>query len=90
MVNFVADKKQLHSLGAVGYDDEGVQCGQWDIIKDGILVNYQTIRDQAHILNLNASQGCCYADNWGSVQISADAKCFTATRQISIDSCGDD
>jgi len=67
-VNFVADKKQLHSLGAVGYDDEGVQCGQWDIIKDGILVNYQTIRDQAHILNLNASQGRCYADNWGSVQ----------------------
>ena len=55
-------------MGAVGYDDEGVQCGQWDIIKEGILVNYQTIRDQAHILNLKASQGCCYADNWNSVQ----------------------
>jgi TldD protein len=52
----------------VGYDDEGVQCGRWDLIKDGILVNYQTIRDQAHILGLNASQGCCYADNWSSVQ----------------------
>ncbi len=68
IVNIVADKTQVGSLGAVGYDDEGVQCGQWDIIKDGILVNYQTIRDQAHILGLNASQGCCYADNWGSVQ----------------------
>lgn len=67
-VNFVADKTQAGSLGAVGYDDEGVQCGQWDIIKDGILVNYQTIRDQAHILGLKASQGCCYADDWSSVQ----------------------
>lgn len=38
------------------------------MIKDGILVNYQAIRDQAHILGLNASQGCCYADNWSSVQ----------------------
>src|SRR5690349_4230330 len=68
LVNIVADKTQVGSLGAVGYDDEGVQTGRWDIIKEGILVNYQTIRDQAHILKLKASQGCCYADNWGSVQ----------------------
>ena len=61
-------KTHVGSLGAVGYDDEGVKCGQWDIIKDGILVNYQVIRDQAHILGLNASQGCCYADNWSSIQ----------------------
>ena len=31
-VNFVADKNEPGSLGAIGYDDEGVQCGQWDII----------------------------------------------------------
>jgi TldD protein len=68
LVNIVGDKTQVGSLGAVGYDDEGVQCGKWDIIKDGTLVNYQTIRDQAHILGLPASQGCCYADNWSSVQ----------------------
>lgn len=68
LVNIVADKTQVGSLGAVGYDDEGVPCGKWDLIKDGVLVNYQVIRDQAHILGLNASQGCCYADNWSSVQ----------------------
>ena len=67
-VNIVADKKQPNSLGAVGYDDEGVATKTWDIIKDGILVNYQTIRDQAHIIGLNESQGCCYADNWSDVQ----------------------
>ncbi|MBE7176561.1 MAG: TldD/PmbA family protein [Mucilaginibacter polytrichastri] len=67
-VNIVADKTQPGSLGAVGYDDEGVKCGRWDIMKDGVLVNYQTIRDQAHILGLHASQGCCYAQSWSDVQ----------------------
>jgi TldD protein len=68
LVNIVADKTQKGSLGAVGYDDEGVKTKQWDIIKDGTLVNYQVIRDQAHILGLNESQGCCYADSWSDVQ----------------------
>lgn len=67
-VNIIADKLETDSLGAVGYDDEGVKCGKWDIIKDGILVNYQTIRDQAHILGLKESQGCCFADSWDSIQ----------------------
>ncbi len=67
-VNIVADKLQPGSLGAVGYDDEGVKCGEWDLIKNGILVNYQAIRDQAHILRLKASQGCCYAQSWADVQ----------------------
>lgn len=67
-VNIVADKLQKGSLGAVGWDDEGVQCGEWDLIKDGILVNYQTIRDQAHILGLKQSQGCCYSQGWDDIQ----------------------
>ena len=67
-VTLVADKIQKHSLGAVGYDDEGVKTQRWDLVKDGILVNYQAIRDQAHILGLEHSQGCCYADSWSSVQ----------------------
>lgn len=67
-VNIVADKTQPGSLGAVGYDDEGVEAKKWNIIKDGILVNYQAIRDQAHIIGLKESQGCCYADSWSDVQ----------------------
>ena len=67
-VNLFADKIQPGSLGAVGYDDEGVKCKQWDLVKDGILVDYQTIRDQAHILGKTESDGCCYADSWSSVQ----------------------
>jgi len=67
-VTIVADKTQPGSLGAVAYDDEGVKTQKWDLIKDGVLVNYQVIRDQAHILGLKESQGCCYADSWSSVQ----------------------
>jgi TldD protein len=68
LVNIFADKVQPGSLGAVGYDDEGVQCKRWDLIKDGILVNYQAIRDQVHILGQNESHGCCYAQSWSDVQ----------------------
>jgi len=68
LVNIVADKTQPYSLGAVGYDDEGVGTKKWNIIQDGVLVNYQAIRDQAHIIGLKESQGCCYADSWSDVQ----------------------
>ena len=68
LVNIVADKTQPHTLGKVGYDDEGVPAKQWPLIKDGILVDYQAIRDQAAILGQTESDGCCYADNWDSVQ----------------------
>ncbi len=68
IVTLFADKTQPHSLGAVGYDDEGVKTRRWDLVKDGILVDYQKIRDQAHILGQSESDGCCYADSWSSVQ----------------------
>lgn len=68
LVNIFADKTQAGSLGAVGYDDEGVKCKQWDLIKDGVLVNYQAIRDQVHIINQNESHGCCYSQSWNDVQ----------------------
>ena len=67
-VNFFADKTTPHSLAAVGYDDEGVPTKRWDIIKNGILVNYQATRDQAHIIGEKESHGCSYADSWDSVQ----------------------
>ncbi|NYZ63755.1 TldD/PmbA family protein [Luteimonas deserti] len=68
IVNFFADKTQPGSLGAVGFDDEGVPTKRWDLVKDGILVDYQTTRDQAHILGKTESDGCSYADSWASVQ----------------------
>ncbi|MFT4832454.1 MAG: TldD protein [Psychroserpens sp.] len=68
LVNIVADKTQVGSLGAVGYDDEGVKCKEWDIIRNGVLVNYQAIRDQVKMIDQNESHGCCYAQSWNDVQ----------------------
>jgi len=68
LVTVLADKTEVGSLGAVGYDDEGVPTKQWAIIKDGILVDYQKTRDQAHIMEQKESDGCAYADHWSSVQ----------------------
>jgi TldD protein len=68
LVTLFADKTQPGSLGAVGWDDEGVKTKRWDLVRDGILVDYQKIRDQAHILGQTESDGCCYADSWSSVQ----------------------
>lgn len=68
IVNIFADKTQPGSLGAVGYDDEGVKCKRWDIIKDGILVNVQATRDQVGILGQNESHGCSYSQSWNDVQ----------------------
>jgi TldD protein len=68
LVNIVADKVTPGSLGCVGFDDEGVKTKRWDIIKDGVLVNYQATRDQAHIIGEKESHGCSYADSWSNVQ----------------------
>ncbi|WP_421829175.1 TldD/PmbA family protein [Larkinella sp.] len=68
LVNIVADKTQPLTLGTVAYDDEGVPGKEWDLIKDGILVNYQATRDQVKILGGTESNGCSYADNWDSIQ----------------------
>jgi TldD protein len=67
-VNFFADKVQEGSMGCVGYDDEGVKTKRWDLIKDGILVNYQATRDQVHVIGETESHGCSFADSWNSVQ----------------------
>jgi TldD protein len=68
IVNLVADKTYPGSLGAVGYDDEGVKTKQWDLVRNGVLKNYQAIRDQVHMIGQNESHGCCYSQSWNDVQ----------------------
>lgn len=68
IVQVFGDRRQKYFLNTIGYDDDGVPAKEWDIIKNGILVNYQVTRDQAHILGLNESQGCSHADSWDKIQ----------------------
>ncbi|WP_193163676.1 TldD/PmbA family protein [Microbulbifer hainanensis] len=86
-VNIFADKIQPGSLGAVGYDDEGVKTKSWDLIEDGVLMNYQAIRDQVSMLGQKESHGCCYADSWSSVQFQrmANVSLLPGKEELSVD-----
>ena len=68
IVNFFADRTEAGTLGAVGYDDEGVPAKRWPLIRDGVLVDYQKTRDQAHIVGQKEGDGCSYAQSWSQVQ----------------------
>ena len=40
---------------------------QFTIIDKGIFRNYQTTREQAHLVGDKESHGCCQADSWATV-----------------------
>jgi TldD protein len=67
LCNMVGDKTQDKAMATCGYDDDGVKTTSFPIVKDGTFVDYQTTRDQAHLIGQKASHGCSYADNWSSV-----------------------
>ena len=67
LINIKGDKTQDGGLATCGWDDDGVKTKSWDIIKDGVLVSYQTVRDNAGIIGLKESHGAAYADSWSSV-----------------------
>ena len=49
VMNVTGDRTVEHGLATVGYDDEGVETQQWDIVKDGVLVGYQLDRPMGHM-----------------------------------------
>lgn len=67
IVNFVADRTQDGGLATIGWDDEGVSGQEWDLVKDGKFVGWQTTRDLAPLVGEKSSHGCLHADSWSSV-----------------------
>ena len=76
LMNIRGDREQPGSLSAVGWDDEGVKPESFDIIRNGVFVDYQTTREQAPHLSSYykangrpvRSHGCSYAESWSDVQ----------------------
>jgi TldD protein len=68
-VNLVADNTEPETLAATGYDDDGVACQKWDIVREGLFVGYCTNREVASKIGENRSRGSNRADSWGSVPI---------------------
>jgi TldD protein len=76
LMNIQADREQVGSLASCGWDDEGVKPETYMIIKDGVVVDYQTTREQAPYLDwwykksgkAVRSHGNSYAQSWSDVQ----------------------
>ena len=71
LMNVVADRSQEGGLSTVGYDDDGVRSvgTEFDIIKNGVFMNYQMAIGQAQLIGQPRSNGCAYADSWDSFPI---------------------
>jgi TldD protein len=71
-MNIQGDRSQTGSLSACGWDDDGVAPETYLIIKNGVLVDYQTTRDQVAWIKpftgRTKSHGCSYAESWADIQ----------------------
>ena len=75
-MNIQADRSQEGSLSACGWDDEGVAPDVYHIVRNGILDDYQTTREQAKWLEWwyrqknreTRSHGNSYSQSWADVQ----------------------
>ena len=62
-VSVTADATVPGSLGSFGYDDEGVPAQRDYLIRDGMLVGFQSSRESAPSIG-RTSNGCMRADGW--------------------------
>jgi TldD protein len=68
-MNVTGDRTVEHGLATIGYDDDGVRTQSWDLIRDGVLVGYQTDRRMARLMGWDRSTGCAFADSPGHTAI---------------------
>ena len=75
-MNVQGDRSQEGSLAACGWDDEGVEPDTFLIVRNGVVNDYQTTREQAPHLDWwykqqgreTRSHGNSYAQSWADVQ----------------------
>ena len=70
LVSLVADNTLPGGLSTTGYDDDGVACQQWDLVRKGILVGYSTTRETAPFMGAQRSRGSSRGDGWTNTPIT--------------------
>jgi TldD protein len=68
-MNVTGDRTVEHGLATIGYDDEGVQTQQFDIVREGTLVGYQLNRQMARAKGFGRSNGCAFGDSPGHIPL---------------------
>ena len=66
-INFVAERTTPGGLATAKWDDDGAPTEEWPLIQDGVFVDYQTTRDQAHWIHQTHGHACSYAQSWRDV-----------------------
>jgi TldD protein len=84
-VSLIADNTEPETLAATGYDDDGVACQRWDIVRDGMFVGYCTNREVAPKIGEPRSRGSNRADSWASVPIVRIANIGLAPGRSTLD-----
>ncbi|MBN1672553.1 MAG: TldD/PmbA family protein [Kiritimatiellae bacterium] len=69
LMNIVCDNTLPNGLATRGWDDEGVPGQKWHVVRNGVLVDYQTSRQVCRAIGADRSHGSCRADSWRSVPI---------------------
>jgi TldD protein len=75
-LNIQGDRDQEGGCSTIGWDDDGVKPDRFLIIKNGMVNDYQTTREQAPMLDWwyesqkrpVRSHGCCHSDGWNNIQ----------------------
>jgi TldD protein len=63
-MNITSDGTIEGGLGSLGFDDEGVAAQRVDLVKDGILVGFQSSRETAAAMGADRSNGTMRAEGW--------------------------
>ena len=66
IVTIEIDNTMPRGFATCGYDDEGSQSVRADVIRDGMLVGFESSRDTAHQIG-TTSTACVRAQNWQHV-----------------------
>ena len=69
LVNITADATAPGGLGTFGFDDEGVEGQRADLVRDGMLVGFQTSRETAASVGEERSNGTMRAEGWENVPL---------------------
>ncbi len=69
LVNFTANNRLRYGAASQGYDDEGVECQAFPVIREGILVGYGSNRETARLIGQQRANGTCRATGWADPPI---------------------
>jgi TldD protein len=71
MLQIEANRTEQGGCATCGWDDEAVPAEAWPLVRDGVVVDYQTTREQAAAISrwtgIARSHGCAYAQDWSNI-----------------------